>query len=98
MSRYCVVLICFVRLRRPPRAQRTDTLFPYRTSSDLPSKSCDASRLSCAMAGAAKMEAAETARRAANFIVITPLFADLAVAHPTRRRRPKFLEIGRAHV
>src|SRR3546814_14006804 len=28
-------------IRRPPRSTRTDTLFPYRRSSDLPAAFCD---------------------------------------------------------
>src|SRR3546814_4350066 len=28
--------VFFLRIRRPPRSTRTDTLFPYRRSSDLP--------------------------------------------------------------
>src|SRR3546814_20138928 len=28
---YIVCLFCFVRIRRPPRSTRTDTLFPYTT-------------------------------------------------------------------
>src|SRR3546814_11289520 len=27
----CVMLVCFLMIRRPPRATRTDTLFPYTT-------------------------------------------------------------------
>src|SRR3546814_19573266 len=27
----CTVLFCFLRIRRPPRSTRTDTLFPYTT-------------------------------------------------------------------
>src|SRR3546814_13680711 len=26
-----IILICFLRIRRPPRSTRTDTLFPYTT-------------------------------------------------------------------
>src|SRR3546814_16858249 len=27
----CLILICFLMIRRPPRSTRTDTLFPYTT-------------------------------------------------------------------
>src|SRR3546814_18853927 len=29
--RHCILVFFFVRLRRPPRSTRTDTLFPYTT-------------------------------------------------------------------
>src|SRR3546814_1967726 len=44
MRRLCMIIriilpdlciMCFLMIRRPPRSTRTDTLFPYRRSSDL---------------------------------------------------------------
>src|SRR3546814_19224780 len=34
---FCVIVLCFffLMIRRPPRSTRTDTLFPYTSSSDL---------------------------------------------------------------
>src|SRR3546814_14549643 len=31
LQRWCLVFICFLMIRRPPRSTRTDTLFPYTT-------------------------------------------------------------------
>src|SRR3546814_15746834 len=31
MFDYCFCVFCFLRIRRPPRSTRTDTLFPYTT-------------------------------------------------------------------
>src|SRR3546814_11114272 len=28
---YCLMFYCFLKIRRPPRSTRTDTLFPYTT-------------------------------------------------------------------
>src|SRR3546814_12029178 len=35
---YCYSFFFFLMIRRPPRSTRTDTLFPYTTSSDLLAK------------------------------------------------------------
>src|SRR3546814_15884525 len=32
---YCLIVLFFLMIRRPPRSTRTDTLFPYTSSSDL---------------------------------------------------------------
>src|SRR3546814_11538082 len=81
-------------IRRPPRSTRTDTLFPYRRSSDLRARDEGAERLH--RCGAILADEIDVDERGQRQRLQHRIVASLAAPEPLAEHRLQFLALDRA--